>query len=540
MPDGTVLDPAEMTPEHLAYLEYLKTLSDTSSDARAALEAELGARKFRAFFKMAWRWIDPAHLLWNWHIDLLCEEMELVARRHHSEAVFCVPPRSLKSQILSVAFPAWVWTWFPAAKFLTASNEMNLATRDAVRMRALVKTEWYQRRWGPRSPFRPKFLSDGKLNPGVEITGDQDNKTYFETTAGGHRFSCTPRSNVTGHGGDFVLCDDPHPTQKAESEAERTTVLTWWNEAIPTRLNEPDRGVKLVIQQRVHREDLAGACIKKGYHKVVLPMLYDEEHPDRHPNDTRQPGEMLHPARYPGNSLQRLQTALGPYGTAGQLQQRPTAREGGLFKRAWFQIVDAVPASARHNRVRRWDLASTAPEPGRDPDYTAGALLSRDDLGIYYIEDIARFRDEALQVKLALKAIASQDGTSTRIRLPQDPGQAGKAQLKDLVSWLSGYDVRGVQETGDKYTRALIMVAQCAVGNVKLVRGDWNEDFLTEITDFPNGSHDDQVDAVVGGYLELTQGGGGLLDLYRQEAEEIHEEEREQPRDTSVSFQRFG
>lgn len=190
-----------------ATAQRLSRIADPASHERAALECHLGMRSFRAFFRMAWSRIDPAHLLWNWHIDLICEEMERVARREVTEAVYCVPPRSLKSQIMSVAFPAWVWTWNPAAKFITGSNEMTLATRDAVRMRQLVKSEWYQRRWGPRSPFlRGVELTTGAPHPGVEISSDQDNKTLYETTAGGHRFCCTPGSNVTGHGGDFVLC----------------------------------------------------------------------------------------------------------------------------------------------------------------------------------------------------------------------------------------------------------------------------------------------------------------------------------------------
>jgi hypothetical protein len=183
----------------------LHIFSNPNSEARVELEARLGPRSFAQFFRMAWPYIDPAHLLWNWHIDLLCSEMEAAARRKYRELVVCVPPRSLKSQILSVAFPAWVWTWNPAAKFITSSNEMTLATRDAVKTRRLVESEWYQRRWGPQSRYLGR-LSDGKPHPGVQLAGDQNNKTYYETTAGGHRFCCTPGSNVTGHGADFILC----------------------------------------------------------------------------------------------------------------------------------------------------------------------------------------------------------------------------------------------------------------------------------------------------------------------------------------------
>jgi predicted phage terminase large subunit-like protein len=501
----------------------VQILGNPNAEARVELEARLGPRSFAAFFRMAWSSIDPAFLLWNWHIDLLCREMELAARRVNQEIVCCVPPRSLKSQILSVAFPAWVWTWHPSAKFITGSNELTLATRDAVKTRRLVESEWYQRRWGPLSRYLEP-LSDGTPHPGVALAGDQNNKTYYETSAGGHRFCCTPGSNVTGHGGDYVTVDDPHPTQKAESEAERNKVLLWWNEAIPTRLNEPDRGVKIVIQQRVHVSDLAGSCIEKGYHKVVLPMEYEPDHPDRHPHDKRtQPNELLHPERVTPSALAKLKSALGTYGTAGQLQQRPSPRGGGVFPIEMITIVDAVPAEAMRNRVRRWDLAATVPEQGTDPDYTAGVRMGRMDDGRIFIDDVRHFRSGPAQVEQAIKAIASVDGQDCRIILPQDPGQAGKAQVRYMVARFAPYPVETVLESGDKADRARSFIAQVEAGNVYLLRGSWNKAFLDELETFPNGAHDDQVDAAVGAFLALMGGTDGMLEFMRRQMDALAE-----------------
>jgi len=425
------------------------------------------------------------------------------------------------SQIMSVAFPAWVWTWFPSAKFITGSNEMTLATRDAVAMRRLVKSAWYQRRWGPGSPFlKGVMLSTGEPHPGVAIHGDQDNKTYFETTAGGHRFCCTPGSNVTGHGGDFVLCDDPHPAQRAESEAERNAVLSWWWEAIPTRLNEQDRGVKMIIQQRVHRLDLAGSAIDRGYYHVVLPMEFEPDHPHRFGGDRRtEKGELLHPDRVGPSGLAKLKRALREYGTAGQLQQRPVPREGGLFKRGWLPVVDAVPAECWQGGVRRWDLAATVPEPGKDPDWTAGVRMAKDGIGRTYILHCERFRASPAQVDQAIKAIASQDGMGVQIGIPQDPGQAGVAQAQALARFLAPYAVTALRESGKKEDRARGFAAQCEMGNVFLLRGKWNEAFIEELCEFPNGAHDDQLDAATGAFDMLHSGSTGLLDYYRLMAE---------------------
>lgn len=638
---------------------HLIRLADPHSEERVRLEAELGARSFRHFFKMAWPYIDPAPYVHSWHYDLLCDEMEAVARRQVRELVVCVPPRTGKSSVLSVCYQAWVWTWFPAAKFITAAYDIKLAMRDSVRTRALVKSEWYQKRWGPASPYRPITNEQGT----VIVQGD-DNKGLYSTTAGGYRFVCTPGSNVTGWGADFIFClpgdqlirtdrgiepigqvvrerrakevlafnhdtgraemrhileyethpgrdlieietsdgcvlrctedhpvwvrgrdyvrardllagdevlmcpgareygaglvvapahvaalrrlpapsetynlsvegtrnffaqgilthncDDPHPVNKAESEPERAQVQQWWFEAIPTRLNQLDHGVKIVIQQRVHREDLAGLCIARGYRHVVLPMEFDPKHPHRHPKDIRtEPGELLHPKRVGPEALAALKRALGTYGSAGQLQQLPVPREGGLFKRQWFRIVEMAPAEAYANAVRRWDLAATVPAPGKKPDWTAGVLMGKDSIGRIYILHAARFQDTPAQVDTAIKAMASQDGMGVRLVLPLDPGQAGIGRMQAQAAFLAPYAAAFERETGDKATRARGLATMAEAGNVHLVRGSWNEEFLEELCDFPNGSHDDYVDAASGAFSSHYTDHQGLMQFLAQQA----------------------
>lgn len=179
----------------------LAQLADRDGAARCRLEAELGARSFKRFVRMAWPYFDPAHLMWNWHADLICDEMERAVRREVRDLVISIPPRCMKSSIVGVALNAWVWTWAPQLKFITAAYEMRLATRDAERTRDLVKTPWYQARWGPLAPWRPPS------NPGgTAISLNQDNKTFYETTAKGYRFVTTPGANVTGWGSDIILC----------------------------------------------------------------------------------------------------------------------------------------------------------------------------------------------------------------------------------------------------------------------------------------------------------------------------------------------
>jgi predicted phage terminase large subunit-like protein len=472
-----------------------------ANQRRVEIERELGARSLYEFFKMAWHHMDPAPFLDNWHIKLLCDELQAAAMRQRRNIAICIPPRHGKSLLVSVAFPAWVWTWWPSAKFISASYDLRMATRDASATRRLIQSSWYQERWGDR----------------VQIRHDQGQKTYYQTTAGGHRFVTTPSAGVTGEGADFITADDPHNVKQAESEADRDAVRVFWFEAIPSRLNNPNFGVKIVIQQRVHELDLAGECIKRGYYPVVLPARAELDHPHRHSLDPRKEGELLWPTRMNNETLTQLETEMGSYASAGQLQQRPVPREGGLFKRHWFTIQDAAPSEALLNTVRRWDLAASVPEAGSEPDWTVGLKMGRDEMGRFWILDVQRFRASPMQVEQAIRALASQDGASTKIGIPEDPGQAGKMQAQYLVSRLAGYTVRAVRESGEKSKRAEPVAAQAEAGNVIILKGEWNDQFLDEICSFPMGANDDQVDALSGAFEMMTQGGGGMLDFMRSQ-----------------------
>lgn len=183
---------------------------------------------------------------------------------------------------------------------------------------------------------------------------------------------------------------------------------------------------------------------------------------------------------------------------------------GLYFKKEWFEIVDAVPASAK--AVRYWDRASTAVSDGgsSNPDWTVGLKLLRDDSGIFYVEDIVRFRESPLKVELGVKNTAIRDSIKTTVGLEQDPGQAGVVEIKKYSLLLAGFPIKVLKPITDKITRALGVSAQCEQGNVKVLRGKWNDDFFMELENFPEkGSKDDQVDALSGAFnvhLEGTVG----------------------------------
>lgn len=183
----------------------------------------------------------------------------------------------------------------------------------------------------------------------------------------------------------------------------------------------------------------------------------------------------------------------------GNWYARPAA--GLVFKREWFEVVDAIPAGTRS--VRYWDRASSEPsESYPNPDWTAGVKMEEKD-GMYYVTDVSRFRGRPARVRLNIKAMATQDGDGTKIGLEQDPGQAGVSEVEDVIRFLAGYDARAFKVSQDKITRAGPLSAQAEIGNVKMLRGKWNDTFLDELEAFPpenEEAHDDQVDAASGAF----------------------------------------
>lgn len=171
---------------------------------------------------------------------------------------------------------------------------------------------------------------------------------------------------------------------------------------------------------------------------------------------------------------------------------------GNFFKREWFEVVDSAPINAQS--IRHWDMAAT--EGGGAS--TSGAKLSRDANGVFYLENMIDEKYSAGKVKTLIKNTATQDGVKCTVGLKQDPGQAGKAQFGDYVSFLAGFTIHKELESGSKEIRAKPVSAQAEHGNLKLVRGIWNEAFLKDAVAFPNGPKD-KIDALSGAFSYFTQ-----------------------------------
>lgn len=458
-------------------------------------ERELCRRSLSAFAKRAWHILEPATpLKWGWALDSICEHLEAVSRGEIKRLLMNVPPGSMKSLLTGVIFPAWEWgpLGMRSLRYLATAHKQDLAVRDNMKCRRLIQSEWYQRLWP------------------VALTSDQNAKTKFENSSTGFR-EAMAFTSMTGSRGDRVILDDPHSVDDANSPAMLEAGILTFREALPSRVNNDDSAI-IIIMQRLHEKDVSAVALDLGYEHLCIPMRYEDGR-SRHivgkPDPRTKDGELMFPERFSEKQVQELEKSLGSYASAGQLQQRPAPREGGLFKRSWFQFVHAMPAGNR-KRVRAWDLAATKKATSNDPDWTAGVLMSRGDGGDFLIEGCERLRGSPMDVQAAIKSRAVTDGVNVTIRLPQDPGQAGKAQAEQMARDLAGYPVKVERPTGDKSTRATPAAAQAEAGNIAiLVTGDpardaWIEPFLDEVTMFPGAAHDDQVDAMADALNELA------------------------------------
>ncbi len=467
----------------------------------------------RAFIELGWPTLErEGTFRSNWHIDAICEHLEAVSKGQLHRLMIAIPPRHMKSLTCAVFWPAYDWIINPSRRFLFASYAHNLSMRDSTKCRRVIQSPWYQARWGDA----------------FKITSDQNTKVKFENDKGGYRLATSVGGQLTGEGGDIVCVDDASNASKVESDAIREAMLDWWKEAMSTRLNDPATGAYVIIQQRLHQRDLIGNILAESgddYTYLCLPAEYDDTHPNRWFRDPRKEnGELLWPSRVPRKTIEELKHNLGIYAAAGQLQQLPSPREGGIFKRHWFTIAPFAPADCVWSSA--WDFAATTAKLTKsDPDWTANALVGKSrTTGKFYVKRVRRWRENPGEIRRLVKATADADTRRVKVTIPQDPGQAGKDQAIQYVTLLGGFEVLAEPQSGDKMSRAMGFAAQASVGNVILVEDPaeqpWIPDFLVEITSFPTGAHDDQVDAVSSAYNRLTDTTSGIIDFYEQQRDE--------------------
>lgn len=451
-------------------------------------------RSLAGFVKEAWHILEPeAEYVHNWHIEAICRHLEAVTDGRINRLLINVPPGSSKSLIVSVLWPAWEWgpCGRKSLRYLATSFNEGPVKRDTRKCRDLIASAWFQRLWP-----EVKLIRSAEMSFANDATGTREG---------------VPFSSLTSQRGDRLIIDDPHSTEGAESEAERTATTRKFREGAVNRLNDQKRSAIVVIMQRLHDQDISGTILSlgMGYVHLMLPMEFDPARACETEIGFKDPRtedrQLLDPVRFPYEAVEALKRDMGSYAYSGQYDQNPTPRSGGMFQREDFEVVEAHQVPAGGLTVRAWDFAASIPKPGKQPDWTVGLKMKKVK-GTFYILDVVRGRWSAMAVNDKLLETAQADTTAVTVRKPQDPAAAGKSDAFDKTQKLAGFSVITKPNTGDKTTRARPASAQAEAGNIKLVKGLWNDAFLNEVCSFPSGAHDDQVDAFADALNELALG----------------------------------
>jgi predicted phage terminase large subunit-like protein len=441
---------------------------------KAAAELELRRRlRERSPFGA---WLHDTTPTFQWdvpHLTVVREQLEAIERGEIDRLMIFMPPRHGKSELATVRYPVWRLQRDPALSVIVGAYNVSLAESFSRKSRRIAEST-------------------------MQLDDERKASNEWQTVQGGVFRAAGVGTGVTGKGAKLIIIDDPVKSrEEANSQAYRDRVWNWYRDDLYTRL-EPN-GAIVLIMTRWHEDDLAGRILGSedaaSWHVVNLPALAEE-------GDAlgRAPGQALWPARFDEADLERIRTVLGTPSFTALYQQRPTPPEGGMFKRHWFDVVGAAPREA--TRVRYWDKAGSS---GKG-DYTVGLLMAKDKTGVFYVEDVVRGQWSALERETIIKQTAQVDAQRGRVTIwqEQEPGSGGLESAQATARNLAGYTVHTERVTGDKETRAMPYAAQCEALNVKLVAGEWNAAYLDELTGFPYGAHDDQVDASSGAFNKLA------------------------------------
>jgi len=446
------------------------------------LDVELSKRSLSEFTKMAWPQVEPeTPLVWGWVLDGICEHLQAITTgKLNKNLCINVPPGTMKSLLTNVFWPAWEWTQFPHLRHIGTAHEETLAIRDTRKCRDLIKSDWYQTRWNVT------------LDPAL------DGKREFGNTSKGEMLARS-FTKMTGRRGDRVRIDDPIAAFDANSDAHLEAAKIAFLETLPTRVNSVNSRV-VVIMQRLAVSDTTGLILEKelDYEHFMVPMEFESDRKCRTSIGWEDPRtkdrELMFPERFPLSQVRELKKTLGTFAVAGQLQQRPTPRGGGIFKNEWWQIRAALPP-IEYMVI----YADTAQKTKELNDYSVFECWGKIRNGGPILIDVLRGRWEAPELLTMARAFWDKHRNSLVAPL-RSMKVEDKVSGTGLIQTLrrEGISVLPIQRSRDKISRAHDVAPSLEAGQVMVLGGQpWLADFLAEADAFPNGAHDDQLDPMM-------------------------------------------
>lgn len=426
------------------------------------------------------------------YVELLAMKLEQCRRRELRRLIVNIPPRSLKSHTVSVAFAAWLLGHDPASQIICASYGQDLADKHARDCRTLMASEFYRR-----------------IFPATLLSANKQSVNEFHTTRQGCRMSTSVGGVLTGRGADFIIVDDPLKPDDAMSESRRTSVNDWFDNSLLSRLNDKNTGVIIIVMQRLHMDDLVGHVTEQGgWEALSLPAIAieDVEYQIESVLGTyswkRRAGEVLHPERESMDVLTEICARIGEYNFSAQYQQCPIPREGAIIKSKWLKYYDPKELSEEFSHtVQSWDTANKAGELNDCSVCTTWGVREKQ----FYLLDVFRARLEFPALKR--NAIELAEKFRPSIILIED--KASGTQLAQELKFEGVYQVRPHTPPpgNDKVLRLHNQTVAFENGLVLLPNAaSWLADYLKELLAFPGHKHDDQVDSTTQAleYLTLT------------------------------------
>src|SRR5438046_3213232 len=434
---------------------------------------------FVSFAVRCFQDLNPqAGFLTNWHIEVIAAKLAAVRAGKIRRLIINLPPRHLKSLMASIAFPAWYLGLDPSVQILCVIYAQDLADKLARDCRSIMMSPWYRQIFATRlAPHRQAVQE-------------------FITTRQGYRLATSTGGVLTGRGADIILIDDPLKPEEALSDAQRKAANEWYDHTLYSRLNDKRHGAIVIIMQRLHEDDLVGHVLaQEGWEVLSFPAIAEAD--EVHRIETiwgeqcfrRRQGQALHPDREPLETLDRIRRTIGEYNFAGQYQQSPAPVGGGLVKAEWFKRYSERDRPERFDRiVQSWDTANKATELSDFSVCTTWGVRGKD----LFLLAVFRRRLEYPALKRAVREQLSLFGANEV--LIED-----KASGTQLIQELIADGCHGVtryQPTTDKIMRLNSQTGVIENGFVHIPEtAPWLAEYLHEMTVFPNGKHDDQVDA---------------------------------------------
>lgn len=489
----------------------LEVAQGIRNSRKIAEEAEEFSGSLVKFIRAAWEHMKPEELYrHNWHIDAICEHLEAVSHGEIDRLQIWIPPQSMKSILTSVCWPAWEWTFAPGICYWTASYSTDLSGRLSAESLFLMKSQWYQERWGHKFNFI------------------RDAESFFKNDRGGHRLATSPTAEMgTGYHGHRVLIDDAINAKAADatSRVRLDEANSWYDGTVESR-GIGDDHARVIIMQRLHEKDIAAHVFDDhtSWTVLCLPEFFEPKHPYAWRGDPRKEDDSLWPDYRPREAALSKMSRLG-YRSSGQYQQRPEPKEGSILKRDQWRFYDPklfnedLPAKElagyRNRRPKCTRVVMSIDAPLKDKETNDHVSIQS-----WGVRGADRFlldiRTDNMAYPQAKRAIIEQARYVRKLYprvahtvLIENAGY-GPELIADLKRDLTGVTKIPAGQDGDKTTRAEAASSDLESGNCWLpgIGGGVDEttgpptkvsaevqEFIEELARFPNGSYDDRVDA---------------------------------------------